>query len=165
MPESAGARKKGSGRRVPYWVGYGLTAGLLLAITAALVIVVLPSRYALVAELRESGISFPTSVDAVAFPMAEHEPLITPPPPPVEREPGPSERIWATVDSLLSIGDLDAAIARMEEHLEAHPDDLAIRRERARTLANAGRPAAARAAFEDLVRRADARADRLSISP
>lgn len=159
----ASGRRNGE-RRVPYWVGYGLTAGLLLAITAALVLVVLPSRYALVAELRESGISFPTSADAVAFPMPERETLITPPPPPVEREPGPSERVWAAVDSLLAAGDRGGAIDRMEDYLEIHPEDVSIRRERARTLANAGRPAAARAAFEDLVRRTDAPADRLALA-
>lgn len=165
MPNSRSTRSgNDDGRRIPYWVGYGLTAGLLLAITAALVIVVLPSRYALVAELRESGISFPTSSDAVAFPMAERDTLITPPPPPVEREPGPAERIWVAVDSLLAAGDLRAAVVRMEGYLEEHPGDLSIRRERARTLANAGRTAAARAAFEDLVRRADAPADRLALA-
>lgn len=165
MPGSGDARGSRNGdRRVPYWVGYGLTAGLLLAVTALLVIVVLPSRYALVAELRESGISFPTSADAVAFAMAERDTLITPPPPPVEREPGPSERIWTVVDSLVAAGDLGGAIARMEDYLEAHPGDLSIRRERARALANAGPPAAARAAFEDLVRRTDAPADRLALA-
>lgn len=166
MPETGDTRVKRDGeeRRLPYWVGYGLTAGLLLAITATLVLVVLPSRYALVAELRESGISFPTSADAVAFPMAERDTLITPPPPPVEREPGPAERIWATVDSLQAAGDLGEAIVRMEDYLEIHPGDLSIRRERARTLANIGRPAAARAAFEDLVRRTDAPADRLALA-
>ena len=165
MPSSESTRRGGTdGRRIPYWVGYGLTSGLLLAITAALVIVVLPSRYALVAELRESGISFPTSSDAVAFPMAERDTLITPPPPPVERQPGPAERIWSAVDSLLAAGDLRAAIVRMESYLEEHPGDLSIRRERARALANAGRPAAARAAFEDLVRRTDAPDDRLALA-
>lgn len=165
MPASGDARRGRKGeRRIPYWVGYGLTAGVLLAITAALVIVVLPSRYALVAELRESGISFPTSSDAVAFPMPERETLITPPPPPVEREPGPTERIWATVDSLLAAGNPGAAIARMEDYLEIHPEDVSIQRERARALANAGRPAAARDAFEDLARRTDASADRLALA-
>lgn len=154
-------------RRVPYWLTYGLTAGLLLAITAALVLVVLPSRYALVADLRESGFSFPTSADAVPFPMPRRDSLIEPPAPapaPVPPAPGPAELVWAEVDSLLARRDYGAAIARMEVYLEAHPEDLDVARERARTLANAGRPAAARAAYEDLVRRAGSPSDRLALA-
>ncbi|MGD8495775.1 MAG: tetratricopeptide repeat protein [Gemmatimonadales bacterium] len=164
-------RRRNSSRdeqgRIPYWLTYGLTAGLLLAITAALVLIVLPSRYALVADLRESGFSFPTSADAVAFPMPQRDTLIAPPPPapaPVVPEPGPAERLWAGVDSLLALRDYRGAIARMEDYLEAHPEDLDVARERARTLANAGRPAAARAAYEDLVRRAGAPSDRLALA-
>jgi len=167
---SSEKRRRGNSRddgRVPYWLAYGLTAGLLLAITAALVLVVLPSRYALVADLRESGFSFPTSADAVAFPMPRRDTLIEPPAPaptPVAPEPGPTELLWSDVDSLLAARDYGAAIARMEAYLEARPDDLNVARERARTLANAGRPAAARAAYEDLVHRAGAPADRLALA-
>lgn len=156
-----------SGGRLPYWVGYGLTAGLLLAITAGLVLIVLPARYALVADLRESGFSFPTSADAVGFPMPRREPLVEPPPEPVrpvEREPGPAEAMWAEVDSLLALRAYGPAVARMEAYLEAHPEDLSVHRERARTLALAGRPAAARAAFEELVRLGDAPVDRLALA-
>lgn len=151
-------------RRVPYWLSYALTAGGLLALTGALVLIVLPSRYALVADLRESGISFPTRTDAVAFPMPQRAPLIEPPPPRVVREPGPAERLWLDLAPLLAARAYPPAIARMDAYLADHPEDLSVRRERARTLALAGRPAAARAAFEDLVRRAGAPADRLALA-
>lgn len=162
-----GDERPGDRRRVPYWIGYGLMAGTLLAITAALVLIVLPARYALVADLRESGFSFPTSNDGLGFPVPLREPLIEPPPPPaapVEREPGSAEALWADVDSLLASHDLGAAVARMEAYLEEHPDDLSVQRERARTLVIAGRPAAARAAFEDLVRRTGSTEDRLALA-
>lgn len=160
------AREAGGGG-LPYWVGYGLTAALLLGTTVALVLIVLPSRYALVADLRESGFSFPTSVDAVGFPMPRREPLVEPaagPVGPVEPEPGPAEALWADVDSLLAVRAYGPALARMEAYLEAHPEDLSVHRERARTLALAGRPAAARAAFEELVRRGGAPVDRLALA-
>ena len=88
------ARQEKDRRIVPYWVSYGLTAGILLAITVALVLIVLPARFALVADLRESGLSFPTTTDALAFPMPTPEPLIQPPPVvpvSVDPEPGPAE--------------------------------------------------------------------------
>jgi tetratricopeptide (TPR) repeat protein len=149
---------------VPYALGYGLTAGVLLAVTVALVVIVLPSRYALVADLRESGISFPTSIDGVGFRVPGREPLIEPPPRREEPELGPSEALWIEVDSLLAAREYNGAIARMEAYLEEHPDDLTVQRARAHTLAVAGRPAAARAAFEELVRRAGASQDRLALA-
>jgi len=160
-------RRRAKRRRVPYWVGYGITAGVLLAVTMALVLIVLPSRYALVADLRESGFSFPTSIDAVGFRMPEREPLIEPPPPPPvpqEVEPGPAEAMWLEVDSLLAARRYDAAIARMEAYLEEFPDDRSVERARAHTLAAADRPAAARAAFEQLVREVGDPSDRLALA-
>ena len=168
MARSDGALKESrrnvDGRRLPYWLGYGLTAGILLAVTVALVVVVLPSRYALVADLRESGISFPTSTDAVGFRMPGREPLIEPPPPPPEPELGPAEAMWIEVDSLLAARTYVPAIMRMEAYLEEHPHDLSVQRARAHTLALAGRPAAARGAFEELVRRSGAPEDKLALA-
>ncbi|HSM08001.1 MAG TPA: tetratricopeptide repeat protein [Gemmatimonadota bacterium] len=151
-------------RRVPYALGYGLTAGVLLAVTVALVVIVLPSRYALIADLRESGISFPTSVDAVGFQTPGREPLIEPPPPPPEPELGPAEAMWIEVDSLLAAGAYQPAVARMEAYLEEHPYDFSVHRARAHALAAAGRPAAARAAFEELARMSGAPDDRLALA-
>ncbi len=159
-----GGRRNAGGRRVPYALGYGLTAGVLLAITVVLVVVVLPSRYALIANLRESGISFPTSVDGVGFQIPGREPLIEPPPPPSEPELGPAEAMWIEVDSLLAAGAHESAIARMEAYLEEHPYDLTVHRARAHTLGAAGRPAAARAAFEELARLSGAPEDRLALA-
>jgi predicted Zn-dependent protease len=160
-----GSGRDVGGRRLPYWLGYGLTAGILLAVTVALVVIVLPSRYALVADLRESGISFPTSTDAIGFRMPGREPLIEPPPPPPpEPELGPAEAMWIQVDSLLDARNYVPAITRMEVYLEEYPHDLTVQRARAHTLVVAGRPAAARAAFEELVRRSGAAADRLALA-
>lgn len=154
------------GRRLPYWVGYAVMTVLLLGVTVTLV-AILPSRYALVADLREAGFSFPTSADAIGFPMPAREPLIEPAPPPVPpvaREPGPAEAMWADVDSLLAGRDYGAAVARMEAYLEEQPGDVAVQRERARTLAISGRTAAAREAFDALARRTGARSDRLALA-
>ena len=154
-------------RRIPYWVSYGLTAGFLLAVTTALVTLVLPARYVLTADLRESGISFPTTADALAFPMPTPEPLIQPPPEAqriVEPELGPAELLWAEIDPLLANQRYDEAIADMDRYLLDHPADLSVRRERARTLALAGDIPAARDAFEDLVERRDSPLDRLSLA-
>lgn len=159
-----GERHDAGRRRVPYALAYGLTAGVLLAVTVALVVIVLPSRYALIANLRESGISFPTSIDAVGFQIPGREPLIEPPPPPTEPELGPAEAMWIEVDFLLASGDHEPAVARMEAYLEAHPYDLTVHRARAHTLAAAGRPAAARAAFEELARLSGAPEDRLALA-
>lgn len=159
-----GGRRDTRRRRVPYALAYGLTAGVLLAVTVVLVAIVLPSRYALIADLRESGISFPTSVDALGFPMPGREPLIEPPPPPPVQELGPAEAMWIEVDSLLAAGAHEPAIARMEAYLEEHPYDLTVHRARAHTLAAAGRPAAARAAFEELARLSGAPEDRLALA-
>ncbi|MFW6088980.1 MAG: tetratricopeptide repeat protein [Gemmatimonadota bacterium] len=137
---------------------------MLLAVTVVLVVIVLPSRYALIADLRESGISFPTSVDAVGFRMPGREPLIEPPPPPSEPELGPAEAMWLEVDSLLAAGAHERAVARMEAHLEEHPYDLSVHRARAHALVAAGRPAAARAAFEELARLSGAPEDRLALA-
>lgn len=154
-------------RRIPYWMSYGLTAGILLAVTGALVLIVLPARYALVADLRESGLSFPTTADAPAFPMPESEPLIQPPqeaPRTVAPEPGPAERLWEAIDPLLADGRYGEAIVQMDRYLQDHPTDLSIRRERARSLALAGDTPAARDAFESLVERTGSPLDRLSLA-
>lgn len=159
--------KRETRRRIPYWVSYGVTAGLLLAVTVALVLIVLPARYILTADLRESGISFPTTSDALAFPMPTPVPLIQPPPQPlrtVDPEPGPAELLWADIDPLLADGRYGEAIARMDRYLLDHPADLSVHRERARSLALAGDIPAARAAFEVLVELTDAPIDRLALA-
>ena len=154
-------------RRIPYWVSYGLTAGALLAVTAALVLIVLPARFVLVADLRESGVSFPTTSDAVAFPMATRDSLIQPPadpPAPVQPQPGPAELLWAEIDPLLADQRYEAAIESMSRYLLEVPGDVSVRRERARTLVLADQPQAARDAFEELVRRTNSPADRLALA-
>ena len=154
-------------RRVPYWVSYGLTAGVLMAITGALVVIVLPARYVLVADLRESGMSFPTTSDALAFPMPTRGELIQPPPEAVEPAmilPGPAELLWRDLEPALAGGRYGEAIALMDSYLSERPGDISIARERARTLALAGRLEEARDAFRTLAERTGARVDRLALA-
>lgn len=161
------AKRDTKRRIIPYWVSYGFTAGALLAVTGALVLIVLPARYVLVADLRESGISFPTMADALAFPMPTPSPLIQPPPeslPTVDPSPGPAQLVWAEIDPLLAEGRYGEAIEHMDRYLLDHPSDLSVRRERGRSLALAGDIPAARDAFEDLVERTDSPRDRLSLA-
>lgn len=158
------ARSSGDGDRVPYGLKYGLTVLVLLAVTGALVVVVLPSRYALVADLRESGISFPTRSDAVAFPMPRNEPLVEPPRRAVAPPPSPIEVLWRGLDSLFARGDDAGAIDRMDAYLAEEPGDVGVRRERARALVRVGRPEQARRAFRDLVRRSGSTVDRLALA-
>lgn len=151
--------------RLPYWLRFASATAILLGVTAVLVLVVMPQRFVLEAGFRESGITFPSS--RVGFRPPEPATLVQPPPPPpprVEPEEGPAERLWAEIDPLLASGHWSAALARMESYLEAYPDDLAVRRERARTLARLGRTDAAIAAWRDIVARTDAPADRLALA-
>lgn len=156
-----------SKHRIPYWIRYGLTAGVLMAITGALVVIVLPARYVLVADLRESGMSFPTTSDALAFPMPTQGELIQPPPqseaPSVIR-PGPAELLWHELDPALAAGNYREAIRLMDEYLRDRPGDASIRRERARTLALAGDLEEARDAFASIVEQTGTRDDRLALA-
>jgi tetratricopeptide (TPR) repeat protein len=151
--------------RLPYWLRFVAATAVLLGITAVLVLVVMPQRFVLEAGFRESGITFPSS--RVGFRPPEPAPLVRPPPPPpprVEPAEGPAERLWREIDPLLASGRWAEALARMDEYLDANPGDLAVRRERARTLSRAGRTEAAIAAWRGIVRETGAPADRLALA-
>lgn len=151
--------------RLPYWLRFATATAILLAVMALLVLVVMPQRFVLEAGFRESGITFPSS--QVGFRPPEAAPLVQPPPPPpprVEPEEGPSERLWKEIDPLLAAGRWAEALALMDAHVAAHPEDLAVRRERARTLARSGRTDEAIAAWRAMVRESGAPADRLALA-
>jgi len=151
--------------RLPYWLRFVFATAVLLGITAVLVLVVMPQRFVLEAGFRESGITFPSS--RVSFRPPEPAPLVQPPPPPPPRgEPaeGPAERLWREIDPLLSAGLWSDALRRMDAYLDAYPEDLSVRRERARTLARLGRTDAAILAWRAIVERTGAPADRLALA-
>ncbi len=159
------ARSDGERRHLPYWLRFlAVTAALLIA-TGILVLVVMPQRFVLEAGLRESGVSFPSS--RVGFEAPESAPLVQPPPPPPvipKRVAGPAERLWAELGPVLEAGRWDVALGLMDAYLRERPADLAVRRERARTLARAGRVSAAEAAWDRLATETGAIGDRLELA-
>ena len=152
-------------RLLPYWLRFlAVTAALLLA-TGVLVLVVMPQRFVLEAGLRESGVSFPSS--RVGFGAPRSAPLVQPPPPrPVSPASvqGPAEILWNELGPALDAERWDVALGLMDAYLRERPADLAVRRERARTLARAGRLSAAEAAWERLATETGAVADRLELA-
>ncbi len=159
------ARREGERRLLPYWLRFlAVTAALLLA-TGILVLVVMPQRFVLEAGLRESGVSFPSS--QVGFGAPEAAPLVQPPPPsPVVPEPvpGPAERLWEELGPVLAAERWDVALGLMDAYLRERPADLSVRRERARTLARAGRVFEAEAAWERLATETGSVVDRLELA-
>ncbi len=150
---------------LPYWVRFLAITAALLFITGVLVLVVMPDRFVLEAGLRESGVSFPSS--QVGFEAPESAPLVQPPPPPpapVEPAPGPAEVLWAALGPVLEAGRWDVAVTLMDAYLRERPTDYAVRRERARTLARAGRSEQALAAWEELAAETMAVVDRLELA-
>ena len=159
------ARRDGEQRLLPYWLRFlAVTAALLFA-TGILVLVVMPQRFVLEAGLRESGVSFPSS--RVGFGAPESAPLVQPPPPaPAARAPtrGPAELLWNELGPVLDAERWDVALGLMDAYLRERPADLSIRRERARTLARAGRVSAAEVAWERLATETGSVMDRLELA-
>lgn len=152
-------------RTLPYWLRFLVVTAVLLLSTGILVLVVMPQRFVLEAGLRESGVSFPSS--GVGFGAPESGPLVHPPPPrPVARDQprGPSEVLWAELGPALDAERWDEALGLMDAYLSERPGDLSIRRERARTLARAGRLSPAETAWERLASETGAVADRLELA-
>ena len=152
-------------RLLPYWLRFlAVTAALLLA-TGVLVLVVMPQRFVLEAGLRESGVSFPSS--RVGFGAPQSAPLVQPPPPrPVvpAAVQGPAERLWRELGPVLDAERWDVALGLMDAYLRERPADLSVRRERARTLARAGRLSPAEAAWERLATETGSVVDRLELA-
>jgi tetratricopeptide (TPR) repeat protein len=159
------ARREGKRQLLPYWLRFlAVTAALLLA-TGILVLVVMPQRFVLEAGLRESGVSFPSS--RVGFGAPESAPLVQPPPPPpVTPAPvqGPAERLWAELGLVFEAERWDVALGLMDAYLRERPADLSVRRERARTLARAGRLSASEAAWDRLATETGSVVDRLELA-
>ena len=159
------ARRDGDRRFLPYWLRFLVVTAALLLATGILVLVVMPQRFVLEAGLRESGVSFPSS--RVGFGAPESAPLVQPPPPPpVTPAPvqGPAERLWAELGPVLEAERWDVALGLMDAYLRERPADLSVRRERARTLARAGRVSGAEAAWERLATETGSVVDRLELA-
>lgn len=159
------ARREDERRLTPYWLRFLLVTTALLVATGLLVLVVMPQRFVLEAGLRESGVSFPSS--SLGFGAPQSAPLVQPPPPrPVvpAPAPGPAEILWSELGPVLDAERWDVAIGLMDAYLRDRPADLSVRRERARTLARAGRLSAAEAAWERLATETGAVADRLELA-
>lgn len=131
--------RKAEGRNRGYLLGFGVTAGLLVAGTLVLVLYVLPERYVLDSGFRESGMSFPTPttpfvpvpvVHMAARPLPEPEPVVAP---------GPAEIFWAELPPMLRQQRYGQAIIRFRVYLRDYPGDRDARREYAITLLTAGR--------------------------
>lgn len=123
-----------------YPLRFGATAFLIVAVTLVLVLFVLPERYVLSPGFRESGISFPSP----STPFAPVAVTAVPPRPlpvsvPVEAATGPAEALWDEVVPLRESDGPAAALPLFERYLDAHPEDVDVRRELAVTLLNLGR--------------------------
>ncbi len=159
------ARSDGERRQLPYWLRFLVVTAVLLVSTGVLVLVIMPQRFVLEAGLRESGVSFPSA--RVGFGAPESAPLVQPPPPPPvapKQAVGPAERLWADLEPALKAGRWDVALGLMDAYLRERPADVSVRRERARTLARAGRASAAEAAWERLATETGSVVDRLELA-
>lgn len=152
----------GRGNGFPYWIGFFLATATLAGMTILLVLVVLPQRFALQADLRESGVSFPTV--SPAFEVPPSGPLVEPAPSPAPPQPGPAEVLWRDLRPLLDAGMYAMAVERMDDYLLEYPQDPGVRRERARTLVRLGRGGEAYSAFSGLARDPGTREDLLALA-
>ena len=146
-------RANGGSSPSRYYMGFGITALVLVGLTLFLVLVVFPRRYILSTGLRESGESFPSE----AAPFSPSEGYLTevppppPPPPPTEVIRGPAEVFWSEVGPLLDADRYAQALPIFEEYLAAHPDDRGALKEYAITLGRAGSTAEAVLVFDKLL--------------
>ncbi|GAF91849.1 unnamed protein product, partial [marine sediment metagenome] len=74
------------------------------------------------------------------------------------------ERLWAELGPVLEAERWDVALGLMDAYLRERPADLSVRRERARTLARAGRVSGAEAAWERLATETGSVVDRLELA-
>ncbi|UCG86518.1 MAG: tetratricopeptide repeat protein [Gemmatimonadota bacterium] len=147
--------RAGKRSRTPYWLRFSLALLSLGGITSAFVLVVLPRRFVLQAGLVESGITFPAH--APPFRPPRSGPVVRPALGEAREEItlGPAEVFWDQAVPLLEAGMYDAALPLFEEYLGEYPTDLDVWREYAATLARAGRPLEAEAAYTRLLAAAD----------
>lgn len=147
---------------LPYWVGFLFATALLAGTTIVLVLVVLPRRFVLQADLREAGISFPSQ--SPAFDVPEVEPLVEPAPLPGPVPVGSAEALWRDLRPLLDARMYGMALELMDDYLLEQPGDAGVRRERARALIALGNASAARTALAGLARDPGLAADQLTLA-
>jgi tetratricopeptide (TPR) repeat protein len=140
--------QKGDSR---YFLRFGITAFVLIAVTLVLVLYVLPERYVLSSGFRESGLSFPQpSIPFVPVPIVRVAARDLPAPPQVI-PPGPAEVFWAEVNTLLEEQRWEDALPLFEDYLANFPRDRDVRHEYVVTLLAAGQSDAAVAELRRLL--------------
>lgn len=149
-------------RGLPYWFRFLVITAILVGMTGILVVVVLPQRFVLQANLRESGLSFPAGTPG--FDLPDPEPVVIPPLPAEPPAPGPAQVLWRDLNPLLAAGMLGQALERVDDYLRDYPADAGVRRERVRILIALDRYPEARAALEDLARDPGSTEDRLALA-
>jgi tetratricopeptide (TPR) repeat protein len=147
---------------LPYWLRFMVVTMVLVGMTGILVLVVLPQRFVLQANLRESGISFPAGTPG--FDLPDPEPIVIPELPTEPPPPGPAEILWRDLSPLLAAGMFGQALELTNDYLRERPADTGVRRERARILMALGRDSEARAALEELARDPGSREDQLALA-
>jgi tetratricopeptide (TPR) repeat protein len=137
--------------RTPYWLRFSLILATLGATTSAFVLIVLPRRFVLNANLIESGITFPTGTIPFWHLGLRH---VIPPTPIIIPEPilpGPAEVFWSEVVPLLDAEAFERAQPVFEQYLAEHPDDIDAWRDYAVTLQRLGHYEAAEQIYLRLV--------------
>jgi tetratricopeptide (TPR) repeat protein len=150
--------------RTPYWLRFSLILATLGATTSAFVLIVLPRRFVLNANLIESGITFPTGTIPF-WPLGLRH--VIPPTPIIKPEPivlGPAEAFWNEVVPLLDAEEFDRAQPVVEQYLAEHPDDADAWREYAVVLLRIGNHAAAEQVYLRLIHAHGEPADKLALA-
>ncbi|KPJ89249.1 MAG: hypothetical protein AMS18_12610 [Gemmatimonas sp. SG8_17] len=148
----------------PYWLRFSLILATLGATTSAFVLIVLPRRFVLNANLIESGITFPTGTIPF-WPLGLRH--VIPPTPLIIFEPdvlGPAEIFWNEVGPLIDAEQFDRAQPVFEQYLAEHPDDIDVLREYAVVLLHLGDQEAAEQIYLRLVHAYGEPADKLALA-
>ncbi|MCJ7629563.1 MAG: tetratricopeptide repeat protein, partial [Longimicrobiales bacterium] len=144
-------RARGGSPPSRYYLGFSFTALVLSGLTLFLVLVVLPRRYVLNADLRESGASFPSEAAPFSPPEELYREAPPPPPPPPVVVRGPAELFWSEVDPLLEAGRYPRALPLFEAYLAENPGDRGALKEYGITLDRAGSPSKAVLVYDKLL--------------
>ncbi len=150
--------------RTPYWLRFSLILATLGATTSAFVLVVLPRRFVLNANLVESGITFPTGTTPF-WPLGLRR--VIPPTPLFKPEPitpGPAEVFWSEVVPLLEAEEFDRAQPVFDLYLAQHPDDTDAWREYAVVLLRVGGNGVAEQIYLRLVQAHGEPTDKLALA-
>ncbi len=149
--DNVAKRARGGSSPSRYYLGFGFTALILMGLTLFLVLVVLPRRYVLSADLRESGASFPSEAAPFSPPEELYREAPPPPPPPPVVVRGPAELFWSEVDPLLDAGRYARALPLFEAYLAENPGDRGALKEYGITLDRSGSPSKAVLVYDKLL--------------